>query len=486
MPKIKVPISGGFYRSESQPLSNQDAINVYPQLPQTKYALNKGALFRTPGILKTNSVGLGSNRALHKFQKTNTLYQVSGNDLISQTSLIGPTVLGTIAGSGQVSMADNGLVVCIIVPGGNGYFYTVATGVLSQITDPVFADFQAQPGGVTSVTEQSNRFVYTTSEEFFLGSTVETNDGKDFDALDFEDAEVSSDPIVRAMVVNNELYMFGSETTEIYSNQGGSDFPYIRISGATIDKGIKSRFGVVEVNGAFLFLGNGINEAPGIWQTGRGNAIKVSTSAIDSVIQDYTDEELSSVKAWSYSQDSNIFTGFTFPDRTFVYDSVASVVGGVPVWHERKTDDSRWRVEDMVNIFGVTIVSDYEDGRMGILDRKYTDEYEVLVDRTFTVPYVFTNSNSFRISSAELSCTRGQGVDTDPLANDPMIEMLTSTNQANTYNSLGERSLGKEGEFDKRQIWRRLGRAPYSMVFRFKTNAPIKVDFQRLDLEIKG
>ena len=384
MPKMNIPIFEGFYESDSLPLAAQTAINLYPNIPQTKGGLSQGGLFRTPGVQLVNNVGSGAGRGFHKAQKTGSLYQVIGSTLWKQDSSALPTaVSGTISGSGYVSMANNGLVVAIIVPGGNGYFYTISTGLLTQITDAIFVDFQTQQGGVTSVVEKDNRFIYTTDIEFFLGSDASVIDGKNFDALQFEDAEVDPDPIVRGMEINDVLYMINTETTEVYSNVGGTAFPYIRIKGATIDKGLKSRFGIIEFNKSFIFLGNNIQESPAIWLTGSGTATKLSTTAIDQVIQGYSDAELSAVHAWSYSQDGATFAGFTFPNETFVYDATASALSGSPKWHKRQTDGIRWRVQDVVTNFGKVLVQDNQDGRNGQLSRQFVTEYDEAITRTF-------------------------------------------------------------------------------------------------------
>ena len=96
-------------------------------------------------------------------------------------------------------MADNGRVMCIITSDGSGYFYDIAGATIAAITDQIFLDF----GTTTSVCYKDNNFIYTTDDEFYVGSDVNTNDGKSFDALDVEDAEVSSDQIVRCMNIKN-------------------------------------------------------------------------------------------------------------------------------------------------------------------------------------------------------------------------------------------------------------------------------------------
>jgi len=487
--KIQVDISSGFYGSSDPTFANMECINWYPQIPLVNGAISKGALFRTPGISAIKSIGTGKGRGFHKDQKNNALFQVVGSELIHNPDINNPVLLGAITGVGRVSMAFNGLVLCVIVPGGDGYFYTLATNTLETITDPIFVAFQAQQGGVTSVVEKGNRFIYTTDEEFFIGSLISSNDGKSFDALDFEDAEVDPDAIVRAMEINNELYIFNAETTELYQEIGGVDFPYQRILGATIDKGLKSRFAVIEFSKRFLFLGNSTQEAPAIWQTAQGSATKISTPAIDQVIQAYTDAELSAVTAWSYSQEGSFFAGFNFPNETFVYDGTASTLLGRPTWHKRQTNGSVWRVEDIATTFGKVIASDSIDGRVGDISRTHTQEYETNITRTVICPYLMTNGNSFRVSYAEASISAGTGTsqnnpDTDGL--NPQVELQVSSDSSRTFKSLGSVAIGLEGQWDKRQIWRRLGRFNYSMIMKFILASPILSEFHRLDLEVKA
>ena len=95
------------------------------------------------------------------------------------------------------------------------------------------------------------------------------------------------------------------------------------------------------------------------------------------------------------------------------------------------------------------------------------------------------------MSSVNLCSTSGVGLsNSDPTVTpdglDPKVELQISKDGARTFNSHGTRAIGKLGEFDKQQVWRRIGRAAYSLILRFDTSAPVLVDFQRLDIEIKG
>lgn len=486
MARVELPIDGGFYESETTALINQSCVNLYPKHPEAKGALSGGALYRTPGIVQTDTVQ-GTGRGFLKDTKNNYLYIVSGDSLYRKTDIGTITNIGTIEGTGRVSMAWNGTTMVIIVPGSKGYFYTVSAG-LSAIVDSVFLDFMTlSSGGVTSVCYKDSKFIYSTDDEFFLGSVLTTNFGQDFDALDYEDAEVRADPIIALANIKNELYVYGKETIEVYqASTISGGFPYDRIPGATIDKGLLARFAIVAFDNSFVFLGADTRESPAIWRASSGGATKLSTSAIDKLLEGYTDIQLATVTAWTYNDGGSWFVGFNLPDRTIVYDGVASAIQERSVWHERKTNDSTYRVEDTISMFGETIVLDNVSSVVGYLDRSVATEYTNAVQRSFSSGYLADQSDSFKISSLELKCSAGVGNIKGTTDSDPTVELLISKDGGNTFVSHGTRKIGMQGEFNKRLIWRRLGRVEHNAMFKFEMNATVAVDFYRIDLEVQG
>ena len=133
MPKTVLPIANGYYESDSLPISAQECTNFYPNIVQTQ-ALNQETLFGTPGLEQVAMTSqLEVSRGAHEMN--GVPYFVVGNTLYSMDSSNVLTTRGTIAGSGLVSMADNGAQMLILIPGGNGYIYTHASTTLTQITD---------------------------------------------------------------------------------------------------------------------------------------------------------------------------------------------------------------------------------------------------------------------------------------------------------------------------------------------------------------
>lgn len=482
MATIEIPVDTGFYESFSSPLASQGCINMYPQNPQTKGALNAGALFPTQGIEKFVEV-TGVCRGMYVFKELlfslngTTLFQIDDNNTFINR--------GEVTGTGRVSFADNGKTMSIVVPSGDSYFYN--SNILLKIIDPVFQSFQAQEGGVTSVSSMDGFFIYTTSAEFFLSSLVTVNEGRNFNALDFSTAESKPDNIVRSMVIRNELLILGTKTIEVFRNIGGSGFPFQRVNGATIDKGLASRFSVIEFDNSYVFLGSSVGASPSIWRGSIGSPSKISTSAIDNKINDFTQSQLLDVFSFIYAEGGNFFIGLTFPDTTFVYDSTSSALQGRPVWHERKTGNTRYRVNAMADAYGDIFVGDDQGGLIGKLDKNTFTDYSQTVSRSFTTAYLSNQGNALFVSEAELRSQSGVGAFRENKQGvDPEVKMEYSDDGGNTFINAGSEKLGKQGEFNKRQVWHRLGRMAYSRVFKFSISEPVKVVFLKLTLKVQG
>lgn len=472
-PRVQLEISTGFYESASKPLASQQCINYIPVIPQAS-ALNKRALFHTPGLKQFADLVNQPNRGSHELD--GIPYFVNGNSLFNIDEFGAITNHGLITPSGRVSMADNGTQLMIVVPGDTAYIFTVADG-LEIVTDPNFrlAD---------SVTFQDSLFVLSTSDgkNFFHSNT---NDGLTYNALDFGTAVIDSDPIVAVHSSRDEMYVLGSRSIQVFSNIGGAGFVFQEIPGAIIPKGIVGPFAVEEFDGSFVFIGGGLREQASIWKLQGNTAEKISTSAIDQIIQGYTKDELKGSFILTHAQDGNFFASFHFPANTFVYNSTTSALSGSPSWHERKStispSDAAWRVTSIVKAHGKLLCGDDRTGLIGELDLKTFTEYGNTVERIVASPPLMTLTRPNKVGNLELVCESGVGNSASP---DPKIRMDYSDDGGSTFKAETIRRLGKVGERKTRQIWRRQGRIQHDRVIRFKVTEPVKSTIIRLDADI--
>ncbi len=478
---MQLDIATGFYQSVSLPLSAQRCINWEPIVPEAA-ALSRNALRDVYGIDTRTITGAtitGINRGAKVV--SGIPYLINETKLYSFTAAGVATDHGTINGSGRVSTATNGRYLVIVVPGVTGYVFDNTDLSLTEITD---IDWQVSD----TVTFKDGYFIFTASDglQFFVSNL---NQPLVYSGLDFGTAEVRPDKIVAGFInPQNELLIFGEEIIELFQNVGGIGFPFQRVPGATIQKGLRAKFSLVEFDNTVVGLMGAVGELTAVWQIG-GGARKISTSAIDNAIQEYTEDEIAKAFSFSYAYGGNYFVAITLestriPSRTFVYDATTSAATGGKVWHERQSGvvDDKWRVAAILAAYGDLIVTDSIDGRVGTLNKNTHTEYGNPIFRQKASSPFESDYQAMFVSKLMLTMESGIGViDSAADGHEPLIGMESSDDGGRTWSTRYLRSYGKIGQYQQIPTWRRQGRIPRNRVLRFTTTEPIKSHLLRLD-----
>ena len=479
---MKIPLGLGSYESKSIPFSAQRCVNLYADIAQDE-GLSEFILQGTPGVVSFAALGSGVSRGA--IVMGGVYYVVSGNTLYSVDSLGVGTNRGTIAGAKRVSMAHNGDKLCLVVPGGNSYVYVASTTTLTPITD---VDFLASD----TVCFKDGYYVFTqTAGNVFFISAL--NDPLSFDALDRGTAEQSPGNIIGCHANYDEVVVFKEDNTEIFQNVGGSGFPFQRIPGASLEKGSHCKYSPIQWGGSFFFLGGGINEKTSFFEArAGGEPAQISTDAISNEIQKFTREEIAEAFTFSYSIGGINFVGITIRSsninsRTFVYNVTASILAKRPVWFEQQSGvtENAWRSESIDFVYNKLLISDNVDGRVGYLDVDTYDEYGNAILREKTLPPVYFGNSGVYFSKLELFIDSGRGLIIGQ-GSDPQIMMEFSDDGARTWSSEFWRKMGAIGEYNRRSVWRRLGRADRSRVFRFSVSDPIQTTLIKCEVTISG
>ena len=474
---MEVLITNGYYKSKSLPLAYQQCVNWYPSVSQTRGALSQENLFGTPGITLLTTSGTVQQANRGSLVKDGIPYAVNGDKLyslvktvVSGEDVFTMTALGTISGSGRVSMASNGTQLMILVPGGKGYVYNEAAGTpFAEITD---SDFTAN-GAPQYVVFIDGYFACTTDSKKWIVSDL--NNALSWNALDFGTAESNPDSVVAPIINNNQAYITGTETTEGFQNVGGSGFSFTR-TGVFLQKGCKSPFALIISNKTFFMIGAGKDEGPAIWVFDGNDFQRVSTIAIEKQLGTYTVAELQAAFALSYSEDGAYFVAFTFSDTTFVYDQTSKR------WHERNSTisdvQSPWRVNSLVTAYGRIIVFDSVDGRVGELSTSVYTEYGETIIRIVTPQVLANGGKEVSFGCAELTMESGVG---NSDCEDPVVGQAISRD-GRTFGNERLRKIGKIGEYNKRQIWHKNGSASRYMILRYRLSDPVKPVIIKLEI----
>lgn len=315
---MKSPILGAAYVARSTNAADNRLVNMYPE--STPDGGKTAAYFqRVPSILQyANFGGSGSIRGMWVVK--GVLYAVAGSELYSIDSVT-TTLRGTgIAGTGPVSMVDNGTQI-FIATNPNGYIYNINTTAFAQIGDPDF------PGAVT-VGYINGYFVFNEPNSQRVWVT-ELFDGNSIEPLSFASAEASPDNVVSLIVDHKEIWIFGNNSTEVWYDAGQPDYPLAPIQGAFLETGCAAPYSVAKMDNSVFWLGADARGFGMVYRARGYQPQRISTHAIEYAIQSYN--TISDAIAYTYQQDGHMFYVLTFPTAnvTWVYDAATQM------WHQR-------------------------------------------------------------------------------------------------------------------------------------------------------
>lgn len=457
---MKIGIVGTSYQERSLPFDAQRLVNFYPVFDQTGKEV--AALYGTPGLALFATAGTGPIRGA--FVATNErAFVVSSGALYEVFSDGTSTSRGSLlTTTGNVTIDENGtqLMIC---DGTYGYIFTYATDAFAQISD---GDFPSA-GTMTFI---DGYFVVNknNSGAFYIS---DLNNGTAWDALDFATAESSPDNLVRVINAVGQLWLFGTKTTEIWQNTGGSLFPFQRISGAAMGMGCYAAHTVIAIDNSVFWVGKDANGALIVFRAQGFTPSRISTNSIEYYLQ--SSDLDSTLRAYTYQQDGHVFyvlTGGGLP-TTLVYDI------STQMWHERAFLNTLGEYEQHLGCcgmyaFGKFLVGSRLNGKIYemSLDIYDDDGFPLAADRVYT--HISQEDQRIRYSQLVIGCETGVGNQSDP-AQEPLISMRLSKDGARTWSNWYTTSMGKVGEYLGRVVFRRLGIAKM-LTFHIRITDPVK------------
>lgn len=251
-------------------------------------------------------------------------------ELVDVSGTISQIIWGSVAPSTlpgqQTSIASNGDGghQLFIVSGGNGYIFNLVTSAFGLIAD---ADFPQGNAGIGVFLDGYFIVLNYTDSSFQLSAL---NDGTSWDALDVAQRSDASDRMTSIAVFRNDLWLFGSQTYEVWTDTGAANFPFERIQGSL------QQYGVIDVNtiqifdNALWFVGQQhASGQPDAFMARGYEPTKVSTQALSNILS-AVDRTAGQVRAWTYTDKGHAFYVIRMPEgTTWAYDLTSQL------WHER-------------------------------------------------------------------------------------------------------------------------------------------------------
>jgi hypothetical protein len=504
---MKTPILGSTYVARSVNAAASRMVNLFPEIvPEA--GKEPAFLMRAPGLrLLTTLPAAAPVRGL--WTLGSYMYAVCGTTLYKLDSAYTTTALGTVVGSGPVSMSDNGTQL-FIAANGPSYIYNVNTNVFAQILDPDF------PGAVT-VGYLDGYFVFNepNSQKIWITSLL---DGTQVDPLDFASAEGSPDGVVGLIVDHREVWVFGTNSVEVWYDAGTADFPLQRIQGAFNEIGCAAAYSITKMDSGVFWLGKDARGQGMVYRANGYTGQRISTHAVEWHIQQYGD--LSNTIGYTYQQDGHSFYVLIFPNAntTWVYDVATNS------WHERASwlNDAyiRHRSNCQVAFNNEIIVGDFENGKLYAFDLDvYSDNGAVQrwLRSWRALPTGQNNLHRSAHHTLQLDCETGVGLNgidpSDPLdwffsttsgdtivtssgdsillspptveGANPEVMLRWSDDGGHTWSNEHWRSMGRIGEYGYRTIWRRLGMTVKlrDRVYEVSGTDPVKIAIMGAELD---
>jgi hypothetical protein len=311
--------------------------------------------------------------------------------------------------------------------------------------------------------------------------------------------------------------VFGTDSTEVWYNSGGLDFPLSPIQGAFNEIGCAAPHSIAKMDNTVFWLGADARGQGVIYRAAGYSAQRISTHAIEWQIQNYLD--MSDAVGYTYQQDGHAFYVLSFPsaDETWVYDAATGA------WHQRSSYSalaptegafnaeafsdayylvlpltpsgvsgafSRHRSNCQCNFQGNIIVGDYANGNV------YTFELNVFEDNAIAqrwlrswraLPTGQNNLTRTANHSLQLECETGVGLN-DGQGSDPQAMLRWSDDGGHTWSNEHWASMGKIGATGTRVIWRRLGMTLKlrDRVYEVSGSDPVRIYLTGAELQLSG
>jgi len=464
---MQIPIVNGIYTDNTPELRTSYPVNLVPVPKQS--GISNGFLRPGDGIV-ANGTGPGIDRGGINWQ--GSCYRVMGTKLVEVFSTGAVSILGDVGGpTDQLVTFDYSFDLLAIASGGRLYYWSGTT--LTQVTD-------ADLGVVLDVVWVDGYFM-TTDGEFLI--VTELSDPTQVNPLKYGSSEVDPDPVVALLKLRNEVYALNRNTVEVFDNTGGALFPFARIDGAQIQKGVVGTQACCVFIERIAFLGSGRNEAPGIYIGAAATTQKVSTQEVDNILLQYTEAQLALVKLEARNDKSHQHLYVHLPDQTLVYDAAASEALQTPVWFilvSTLSGLAQYKARNMVYAYDKWLVGDPQSSNIGYLVQDTGHHWGQQVRWEFGTLIVYNESNGAIFNELELVSLTGSIA----LGKNPQISTSYSLD-GKAYSQEKFISVGTIGNTKKRLAWFQQGHMRNWRIQRFRGDSDAHVSYVRLEAQIE-
>ncbi len=472
----KVPGFVGPCYGSSSPLADpEELINWYCEQVDSPAPTNQVVYLPTPGVETRITVPEAPIRAMFVVSASQDANEraffVAGRKFYEFFADFSTTLRGTLSAVGMnpatISYNGEGGGQLLITSGDLADVYDLDADTLTPI-----AGLSAFQGGML---DGYGLALDQLTSTLFLSDLLDLST---WDPTQFAQRSIAPDPWRAMAVLYPRIYLFGSQTTEVWYDAGAFPFPFAPVQGILIQEGIAAPFSLTVADSALYWLAHNNEGTARFLKTTGYRPEVISTKAVEAQISRYAEEgRIDDAISWTYQLDGHTFYLTNFPSQgvTWCYDT------DLPkemAWHKRNTwisedaEPSALRAQYHVHVFGAHLVGDRETGTIFELRNSYgLDVDERPIRRVRRTPLLQEQQQWVFYQSLQVFLQSGLGLSTGQGSN-PLMTLRWSDDGGQTWSNFYRVGAGRQGDRKKRTLWRRLGRSR-SRVFELSVSDPI-------------
>lgn len=279
---------------------------------------------------------------------------------------------------------------------------------------------------------------------------------------------------------NNDLFLFGVESTDIHRNTGNASFPFEPMQGANFRIGTSSAWAPIAINGEVFFLG--------VNQVGRIIAYRMNGYQPQRISNHAIENQWSSANlgpnAISYSQiyDGHSWWVINLGSQTWIYDITSQV------WTQRY-DGSYATAWSAFPMQFHTYVPEFGNGKHLVCSNASGTVYEESlsfydndgadISWERTLPHFYADGKMQYFGRMTLEMETGNSP-----TGTPTVTLDYSDDRGQTFTGARTASIGSIGQYSMRVFWPANG-ASRDRVFRLRGKGQYKVALLALDLDYR-
>lgn len=393
-------------------------------------------------------VDLGTETAVRAMEKMGgNLYAVSGGKVWKIVAGVASDV-GAVP-DGETFMAANRTQVAIVVSGR----YFVCDGT---------ATVEVTPGAIETAVSvvSADGYIIVLGLGAGLQDLVQTSaldDAETFDALNFAAAEYMPDALVGAIYDHGQLYLFGTETTEVFYNAGADAFPFLPNRSAQVEHGCISGKTIAKADSAVF------------WVRPDGAVLRNFGG---------TPQVISSPEVKDALAGSTVTGGFTFSHRGHEFYAVTRQSGSTFVfdittqlWSEwcDGLAYAGWLATSRVTLSGTGYFG-CSNGKIATMSEATYTDFGAVMGSEFETPLVVNKAELYRVARLHIDVDSSTGgLDRQPQA------MIQASRDGFVWGDEIWRPVADVGVYGQRVTWHALGQFRRGKV-RFRMTDPVKRD----------